>query len=102
MFATLFVGWLIWAATIADAGQTPAKKLMGQRVVYADGRGPVGFGMMLFMRGLVAGFVAYFAVFFTFGVLLFLPLWDKRSQNIWDKVSSTLVVDDPSNAWGVA
>jgi uncharacterized RDD family membrane protein YckC len=72
---------------------------MGQRVVYADGRGPAGFGTMLFLRGFIAGFIAYFAVLFTFGILLFMPFWDKRNQNIWDKVSGTIVVDDRFNAW---
>jgi glutathione synthase len=51
---------------------------------------------MLFMRGLVAGFVAGIAITFTLGILLFMPFWDKRNQNIWDKVSSTLVVNDPA------
>ena len=99
VFVTLGVGWLIWAAITAGKGQTPAKQLMGQRVVHADGRGPVGFGTMLFMRGIVAGWVAWFAIVFTFGILLFMPLWDRRNQNVWDKVSSTLVVNDPTNAW---
>lgn len=99
---TLVIGWLIWAAITSGSGQTPAKKILGQRVVKADGSGPVGFGTMLFLRGIVAGFVAYFAVLFTLGILLFMPFWDKRNQNIWDKVSGTLVVDDPNNAWQVA
>lgn len=68
-------------------------------MVSADGSGPVGFGWMLFRRGIVAGFVAQFAILFALGILLFMPLWDKNKQNIWDKVSSTYVVDDPINAW---
>jgi uncharacterized RDD family membrane protein YckC len=98
---TLGVGWLIWAAIIVGGGQTPAKKIMGQRVISADGRGPVGFGTMFFLRGIIAPFVAFFAIMFTLGVLLFMPLWDKRNQNIWDKVSGCLVVDDRDNAWGL-
>lgn len=82
-------GWLVWAAIVAGNGQTPAKKLMGQRVIHAGNRGPVGFGPMLFMRGIVAGFIAYFAIVFTFGILLIMSLWDKRNQNIRDKVSAT-------------
>jgi len=99
---TLFIGWLIWAAITAGNGQTPAKKILGQRVVRADGSGPVGLGTMLFMRGLIAGFVASIAITFTLGILVFMPFWDRRNQNIWDKVSGTLVVNDPANAWQVA
>lgn len=102
LVVTLFIGWLIWAAITAGSGQTPAKKILGQRVVKADGSAPVGFGTMLFMRGLVAGFVASIAITFTLGILLLMPFWDKRNQNIWDKVSSTLVVNDPVNAWQAA
>jgi uncharacterized RDD family membrane protein YckC len=54
---------------------------------------------MFWMRGFVASIVASFAILFTIGVLLFMPFWDKRRQNIWDKVSSTYVVSDPNDAW---
>ncbi|MEP4592749.1 MAG: RDD family protein [Ilumatobacter sp.] len=97
---TLGIGWLIWAAMIAGTGQTPAKRLLKQRVIGADTLSPVSFGKMFFLRGLVAGFVAGFAISFTLGILLFMPFWDKRNQNIWDKVSNTYVVSDPNDAWG--
>jgi len=96
---TLGIGWLIWAAMIAGTGQTPAKKLLNLRVVGADTLRPVGLGKMFFVRGLLAGIVAYFAITFTVGILLFMPLWDRRHQNIWDKVSNTYVVTDPGDAW---
>ncbi len=97
---TLGIGWLIWAAMIAGTGQTPAKRLLNQRVIGADTLAPVGFGRMLFMRGLLAGFVAGFALPLTLGILVFMPFWDKRNQNIWDKISNTYVVSDPNDAWG--
>lgn len=96
---TLGIGWLIWAAMIAGSGQTPAKRVLKLRVVDARSYRPVGFARMFWMRGFVAGLVAGFAITFTLGVLLFMPLWDKRNQNIWDKVSSTYVVSDPDDAW---
>jgi len=67
--ATLGIGWIIWAAAST---------------------GPVGF---------VAGFVAQLAIVFTLGILVFMPFWDERNQNIWDKVSSCHVVTDPNDAW---
>ena len=98
-FVTLGIGWLIWAAMIAGTGQTPAKRLLKQRVIGADTLRPVGFGKMFWVRGLLAGIVAYFAIMFTIGILLLMPFWDKRNQNIWDKVSNTYVVSDPNDAW---
>ncbi len=96
---TLGIGWLIWVAMIGGQGQTPAKKILKLRVVSAGTLRPVGLGNMIFLRGIVAGLVSYFAITFTLGVLLFMPLWDKRKQNLWDKVSSTYVVSDPDDAW---
>lgn len=99
MTVTLGIGWIIWAAMTAGTGQTPAKRVMKLRVIDSGTFKPVGFSRMLWMRGIVAGFVAGFAIMFTLGVLLFMPFWDKRNQNIWDKVSSSYVVSDPSDAW---
>lgn len=56
---------------------------------------------MFWMRGVVAGFVAWLAVPFSLGIVLFMPFWDRRNQNLWDKVSSTYVVSDPGDAWGM-
>jgi uncharacterized RDD family membrane protein YckC len=96
---TLGIGWLIWAAFVVGKGQTPAKQLLRMRVVDANGHQPVGFARMFFMRGIVAGLVASIAIVITLGVLAFMPFWDRRNQNVWDKVSSTVVVVDPDNAW---
>jgi uncharacterized RDD family membrane protein YckC len=98
---TLGIGWLIWAAMIAGSGQTPAKRLLKMRVIRHSTMTPVGFGTMLFMRGIVAGLVATIAIPITLGIILLMPFWDKRNQNIWDKVSSTYVVTDPNDAWSL-
>ncbi|CAN5811646.1 hypothetical protein BH24ACT5_BH24ACT5_30700 [soil metagenome] len=96
---TLGIGWTIWALAIGGDGQTPAKKLLGLRVVNADSRQPTGLGSMFRMRGLVAGWVVSFVAVITLGIILFMPFWDDRNQNLWDKVSNTYVVTDPHNAW---
>ena len=99
----LAIGWIITLKkelfTIGDSGQTPAKRLLKLRVIDASSLRPVGFGKMFWVRGLLAGIVAQFAILFTLGTLLFMPFWDKRKQNIWDKVSSTYVVNDPNDVW---
>lgn len=89
---TLGIGWLIWAATTAGTGQTPAKKLLGQQVIAIDTLAPVGMGRMFWMRGFIAGLVASVAIPLTIGVLIFMPFWDSKNQNLWDKVSATYVV----------
>lgn len=100
MVVTLWIGWLIWAVTIAGTGQTPAKRLLKYRVINATTLRPAGFAKMFFVRGLLAGIVASLAITFTFGILLFMPFWDKRNQNLWDKVSNTYVVHDANDQWG--
>lgn len=99
VIVTLFVGWMIWAAILAQRGQTPAKRLLKLRVIDAKKLVPVGFAKMFWIRGILADIVAQIAILCTLGVLVFLPFWDKRKQNLWDKVSSTYVVCDPNDAW---
>jgi uncharacterized RDD family membrane protein YckC len=98
-FVTLGFGWLVWAAIVAAKGQTPGRQLLGMRVVaIRDGR-PLSWASMVFLRGLVGGFVASMAYTFTLGVLAFMPLWDRNNQTVVDKVSSSLVVDDPQKVY---
>jgi uncharacterized RDD family membrane protein YckC len=99
ILVTLFIGWLIWAAMIGGDGQTPAKKILKLRVIGTDTMQPVGLGRMFWVRGLIAGFIAQIAFFFTLGIIAFMPFWDKDNQNVWDKVSNCYVVVDEANAW---
>ena len=96
---TFGIGWLIWAAIIVGEGQTPAKRLLRMRVINKDSLRPVGWSKMLLMRGLIAGLVATIAIPITLGIILLMPLWDGRNRNLWDRVSGTLVVTDPQDAW---
>ncbi len=98
---TLGIGWLIWAAMIGSGAQTPAKRLLGMRVIDAGTLSPVGMGKMFWMRGLLGGIVASIAFTITLGILVLMPFWDRLDQNLWDKVSGTYVVDDPNNAWSL-
>jgi uncharacterized RDD family membrane protein YckC len=98
---TFGFGWLVWAAVTAWDGQTPAKRLLGLRVIKAETNRPAGWAWMFWVRGVFAGIVGYFAVSITFGILLLMPFWDGKGQNVWDKVSGCLVVVDPGASWGV-
>ena len=97
---TLGIGWVIWALMIVGRGQTPAKALLNLRVIDTASLRPVSFVRMFWVREIVAGIVAGLAIPLTLGVLLLMPFWDRRNQNLWDKISSTYVVLDPSDAWG--
>lgn len=100
IIVTLGIGWIIWALAIGGNGLTPAKKLLGMRVINADSMQPTGLGRMFWMRYVVAGFVMGFAIPLTLGIILFMPFWDGKNQTLWDKISNTYVVTDPHNAWG--
>lgn len=96
---TLGIGWLVWAAVVASKGQTPGRQVLGMRVVSVrDGR-PLSWGTMVFLHGMVGGFVTGMAWTFTIGVLAFMPLWDRNNQTVADKVASSLVVDDPNGVY---
>ena len=89
---TLFIGWIIWAMTLSGKGQTPGKKLMGLTVIDEQTEKPMTMGRMFWMRGILGGFVAGLGAWVTLGILYFMPLWDKRNQNLWDRISSSVVI----------
>ncbi len=97
IFVTLGIGWIIWACTLSGTGQTPAKKVLNQTVIDLETGKPMKLGRMFGMRGLLGGLVATIALPLTIYVLAFMPFWDKRNQNIWDKVSNSLVVRTPNS-----
>lgn len=95
MLVTLYIGWLIWACVTAGEGQTPGKRLLGQRVYRLDTGSPATFGWMLGMRGCVGGMVFGMSFYVLVGfVLMFMPFWDRKNQTVVDKISSTVVVSE--------
>jgi uncharacterized RDD family membrane protein YckC len=95
---TLLIGWLVWSIIVWGRGQTPAKQLLGMRVLSRETLTSAGRGRMfareipckwiieLFAGITVVGFVVYFWL-----------LWDKERQELWDKMVETIVVNDPEN-----
>ena len=95
---TLLIGWLVWSIIVWDRGQTPAKQLLGMRVLSRETLTSARRGRMfarevpckwiieLFASITVVGFVVYFWL-----------LWDKERQELWDKMVETIVVNDPEN-----
>ncbi|MDE0802586.1 MAG: DUF2510 domain-containing protein [Acidimicrobiales bacterium] len=96
MLVTLVIGWLIWACFTAQEGQTPARKILHQRVLRYPEATVASFGWMLGMRGIVAGIVMNIAwqCIIPGLVLAFMPFWDDKNQTVTDKISTSVVVSE--------
>lgn len=107
MLVTLLVGWIIWYLLAARNGKSPAKEVLGMRVVNSQGRGSSLSRMLL--RDVVVYFIGFGILFSildnipTVGWLVVLVanfiaagwcLWDKDRQCLWDKIVGTRVVLD--------
>ena len=80
------VGWWIWLATSSAQGQSPAKRMLGLRVVGADGA-PLDAGAMWFRDGVLALLLT--------PLLPLNALWALRSprrQTIHDLLAGSVVV----------
>jgi uncharacterized RDD family membrane protein YckC len=91
---TLGIGWLIWAAIVAKDGQSPGKQLLGMRVVKLRSTTKATWGTMFLRDVILKPLIGFFLGWF-FGIVYFWLLWDKNRQELWDKMISTIVVDDP-------
>jgi uncharacterized RDD family membrane protein YckC len=91
---TVFIGWIIWSLIIWSRGQSPAKQLLGMRVVSLRENKAAGWGTM-FVREVIAKPVIGILAWFTLGIINFWLIWDKNKQQLWDKMVGTIVVSDP-------
>jgi uncharacterized RDD family membrane protein YckC len=88
---TLYIGWAIWALITMRQGATPGKKLLKMKVVDKDTGVTIPWAKYVFLRGLVGGLILCIPLAGL--VLQFMPLWDRRNQSVYGKVSNTIVVD---------
>ena len=97
---TLVIGWIIWSLIVWKDGQTPAMKLLNLRAVKADTGKPATWGTMFLRefvgKGLVTLVLSIIPILPL--VLLFMLLWDKKRQQLWDKIAGTIVVNVPATA----
>ncbi len=100
LIVTLVIGWIIWDIILWGRGQSPAKQILKMQVVRADSGAAASWSEML-MRELVGKFLLSAIPFYTLVSAIFV-LVDDRNQALWDKLASTLVVDDPSGSLRVA
>jgi len=85
---TLGIGYLIWALIVFRGGRSPAKQLLGMRVIKLKDDRPAGWWRMVWRE------IAK-ALLLTVFVSAFWILWDYDNEELWDKMAETLVVDWP-------
>lgn len=91
---TLVIGWLIWSIVVWGRGQSPAKQILGMRVLRTD-RLVASGRLNMFGRGLAKWLIGFVAGITVIGYVLFFWLcWDRERQELWDKMASTVVVRD--------
>ena len=91
---TLGVGWLIWSVIVWSKGQTPAKALLGMRCVRTDTGRVATWGTMA-LRELVGKALLGSVTFGITNLVSCFMILGAAHQGVWDKVATTVVVDDP-------
>ena len=101
VFATLFIGYLIWWLFTLDKGQTPGKQIVGIRIIKTNGA-PSRWGWTFLREFVVEVLVIGTLSGMTGGIIglldLLWALWDKESQTLHDKVVDTFVIRIPQEA----
>ena len=97
MSTALGIGWMIWALILVlrNEGQTPAKKIMNQKVMIEETGMPAGAARMIFLRGIVGGIILNiaFSLFVIPGlILLLLVFFDDKNRTFWERASGTVVI----------
>jgi len=101
-FVTLGIGYIVWAIIVYTKSTTPAKQLLGMKVIDAKTMQPASTGKM-WMRQVVWNIVLSIGSSITFGILslvdaLMIFAGDKR-QRLLDRMAGTYIVDDRNDAW---
>lgn len=95
---TLFIGWMIWCCFTYSKGQTPAKQIMGMRVVKQDTGVAASWGEM-FVRNVVIPGALGIVGMFLFGIPTIVAacmiFGGTLRQTGWDRMMRTVVVNDP-------
>jgi uncharacterized RDD family membrane protein YckC len=95
IIVTLGIGYLIWALIIWQRSTTPAKQILGMRIIDAKTGEPLTYGRMV-MRQVVWALVLGVGSSITFGILGVVDaffVFSGPRQRLLDKMSNTLVVN---------
>ncbi len=94
---TLFIGWMIWALIVFPKGQTPAKAVLGMRVVNLETNRAASGGRMALLEIIAKPVIGILGAAIVVGIIVnFWLLWDRDNQELWDKIVGTVVVNDSS------
>lgn len=100
-FVTLGIGWFVWWLFLLGKGLTPARQILGLRIIDAKTRVPVSSGQVV-VRGFLVYFLAFsllswalniftFGVGFIFTIVSTLLILRESRQTLWDQVTGTTV-----------
>lgn len=100
-FLTFGIGWLVWWLILLGKGLTPARQILGLRIIDVNTRNPVSNGQV-FIRGFVIYFLAFsllswtlnlftFGVGFIFTITSALLIFRDSRQTLWDQLTRTTV-----------
>jgi hypothetical protein len=98
---TLGIGWFIWWLILISKGLTPARQILGLRIVNAKTMQPAS-NSQVFLRGFVVYFLAFSALSSALSVVLFgagwlftlvsaLLVFRASRQTLWDQMTGTTV-----------
>ena len=93
VIVTLGIGWLVWSFIVWGRGQTPAKQVLGMRITDTQTLRAATWGTMA-LREIVGRWLLGIVPLYTL-ISCIVLLVDDRSQALWDKIASTVVVNDP-------
>jgi hypothetical protein len=80
---------------LRNEGQTPAKKIMNQKVMIEETGMPAGAARMIFLRGLLGGIIlqiAFYLFIIPGLILLLLVFFDDKNRTFWERASGTVVI----------
>ena len=98
---TLGIGWFIWWLILIGRGLTPARQILGLRIVNSNTMQPVS-SSQVFLRGFVVYFLAFSALSSALSLVLFgagwlftlvsaLLVFRSSHQTLWDQMTGTTV-----------
>lgn len=101
VIVTLGIGWFIWWLILISKGLTPARQILGLRIVNSKTMQPVS-NSQVFLRGFVVYFLAFSALSSALSVVLFgagwlftlvssLLVFRASRQTLWDQMTGTTV-----------
>ena len=98
---TLGIGWFVWWLILLSRGLTPARQILGLRIVDAKTMQPVSNGQV-FLRGFVVYFLAFSILSSALSAVLLgagwlftlvsaLLVFRSSHQTLWDQMTTTTV-----------